>query len=241
MILRILIKVKFLLYKFIIFIVFKYTHKFNQFNKGKSLTFDQIINGHNSFLRWGDGETELLLGRSIYFQRSNFHISYGLLSILLSRLFNNQHNFFLGFPSNESIENSACFNETKKLMSIIGVKSGDFDANILRNCYFSFFDFIKYLPSKSLLIAGNELGFHILHNKLSLIGKKLELAKVPSCNSFESVMNLMSTIPWDDYECIVISAGPAGKILGHELINKGYLVWDIGHGLDSMAKEILAS
>ena len=186
------------------------------------------INKDKSFLRWGDGETALALGRSIYFQEHSLSIQYGLIKILLDNKKNNKYELY--FPNTVDKKNLAPSMVLTRQLAIVfrpyerNLFALDFrEKNLIGTI-------IKNAPKKSILVGSSNQSFEMLKLQFKNEDKELDFFEIPKNNSWELLKNNTTTFPKGTL--FILAAGPGGKIFGHNLIKNGYIVWDIGHGIE---------
>lgn len=206
-------------------------------------TMNKIING-SSFIRFGDGEFNLMNNISINFQVKNPIFKEMFIEIMKNPLELNYiiGNFFKNIIIDKNSESEPeqykkykqWLSYSKSYIDIMGNKTRLFyhDALIFRsdakNTALLSRDFFKYLKTKNICIINNSFEF-MNHTPFY---KELKYIKCKSTNCFDDyddLYNNVSKLP-KDY-VILLSCGPCAKILGYNLIKLGYQVIDIGAGL----------
>lgn len=197
----------------------------------ESATFKSISNGDNSLIRWGDGEYQLLLYRSIHFQEKSIILSFLLFILFIVSLVSAKITF--AYPSKTIIKayglNTRPWRVSKILSKFIpdssfspfifrkeGNINSDISLDLIRRC------------SDKIYLGKKIKGVDMIFEKCIFI---------PDTNSFEFLLKrLKSTIT--ELKCndvIFLSAGPGGKIIGViMIICFRKKVIDFGHGIDKL-------
>jgi hypothetical protein len=214
------------------------TYKFFCFKRDYTLA--KIING-SSFIRFGDGEFNLMNNISIHFQKKNPIFKKMFIEIMQNPL---QLNYIIGnFFKNINIDKNRnelvqyerdkqWLSYSKSYIDIMGNKTRLFyhDALIFRSKrdIFIHYDLLNYLKTKNICIINNSF----IESNNTPFYKELKYIECKSKNCFDDYDNLYNEVTKlpKDY-VILLSCGPCAKILGYNLIKLGYQVIDTGAGL----------
>lgn len=213
-------------------------------------TLDLLLSKPKSFCRFGDGEIDIIQGRNIAFQVYDIKLAEKLKSILMSE----SCDLYIGLNYN-LFHNTRNFSEYTRKFYLIDVKkyrdyllsvcskdityiSASF--NQLYMCIDKY-DFSSYYDKVLKLFEGKEIVIFCGEGILSKLqydvfqkAKSKEYVYGPSMNAFseyEQILEKALQYPKDKILCFIL--GPTSKVLVHELSQKGYCAWDIGH----MAKD----
>jgi hypothetical protein len=236
-----IIKLKNILYYFIIGNILKC--KFRCLSEEETLIY--IKKKKISFLRWGDGETALLRGKSISFQKASSELSVDLYKILL---LSSEGVFLLGIPCrffNQKFKNILRIDfwrnvyvwasthyqlsNNLKINQLVGDAflfrpPGTISINRLANLW----DGLNII-----LLSPSILDIEII-NRIS-VPLSIKHILCSKRNSYEQAdlyienikkhllfLNINKTV-------IILSAGPGGKIIGLKLSQQGYYCLDVGN------------
>jgi len=218
----------------------------------KEQTLNYLLKNKKSFIRFGDGEFAILYGFDIPFQRYSPLLKNSLERII--RTYTLDSPYLLGLPFRFL---KMSYSDLKKIGKLAYWQKGKIfmQSYISERCIYgdSFTFRSTDIPGDSPL-KDQEI-FELWRNKeVLLVGsmaknfknKYLPLAKAqyllecPTTNAFEKREEIMGSI----YEIIdshrlrrenmiiLISLGPAAKVIAYELSKKGLIVYDMGHYFD---------
>lgn len=211
-------------------------------------TINQLINTNCSIIRYGDGEFNLIEGKSIGFQNENTEISNLLKKIL----------------NTESEDLMIAIPDVFGSLSWLDIRSARFwqrQREINRETYLTNLSeskvygnahvFRPYIVSSkknredvneiysSIKTLWNDKDIVIIEGSTTKMGvgndllygcKTVERIICPSVNAFskiEEILTIATNI--DKHKLILLSLGPTAKVLGYELYRLGYRVIDTGH------------
>lgn len=209
---------------------------------------DFIIQNQKSFIRFGDGEFDILEGKSIHYQKFSVELRERLDQILTEYVESGTSApYFIGMPA-------FYLNQNGKFM---------WHSRLLLSCWsHTRYYFLKYYDKKVkygdafLFSKGREPNYKRLwdnahlgqvifvHNKKQYAehfekqyGISTTFIKIPSHNAFtqmdQILIKIMASLRFKDKKSMVIlSAGPCGKVLAYELSKKGVWAVDTGHCWD---------
>lgn len=198
-----------------------------------------------SFLRYGDGEIAIILGKSIPFQEYHPQLAQKLLDILK---LNEQHikigipyyymnpvaslnDFTKGFARALPTQRKfLCKNCSRKITYI---------DTALTQIYQTYreYDFENYygrmqklLMDKDVtVVCGEGVLDRLEYNALDVCNS-VEYVYAPSMNAYSKYNEILKQVLTTDKNrlvCIVL--GPTAKVLTYDLYREGYLAWDMGH------------
>ena len=195
--------------------------------------FEELIKSKVIIIRWNDGETALLYGRSIYFQRTSIRLIYELFKILLKYRTNNK-NFFLALPNEEfgipsavqsrfisffkkdKICDSTAFRFNRlKYQKFLVTHSNNFDSTLFVSSQYDK-PFFEQLNSCIHLPTPSANAFYYVDYLLNIISSYLAINQNFNPNS--KVL-------------ILFALGPTSKVLIYKLSQKfsGSQFLDLGH------------
>jgi hypothetical protein len=199
----------------------------------KSCDIRTLIQENKSFIRWGDGETALMLGSNTYFQDSDFSTSLLLWNLLIQA---NKKGVTILFPKFSKMCKSSAFSSTIELQKIIySVKR----ENISSDCALEFRDskdvrelFISTIYSlKNIVLICSEKFRSQEKRVRALFGQDIKIIYCPSQNAYLSIDELEKISLADN---IILAAGPVIKsqIIQNSSLEKDCFIADFGHGMD---------
>lgn len=210
-------------------------------------TIDEIITQKKSVCRFGDGEFELLEGRSIEFQKSSLLLTERLHEILNSDIQSTiiciPHYFWYSVKDCNTLTKTY----TRKTISVkrndyekVLAKSKKYYATEFTQLYMTYsasvnlsnyFERLKNIWSGRdvTLIQGEGITKNFTYNIFDG-AKSLEYNFAPSKNAFFDYSNILERAKTiDKNRLILIILGPTATILAYDLANMGYQAIDIGH------------
>jgi len=212
-------------------------------------TIELLLNEPKSFCRFGDGEINIINGKSIPFQQYDKHLAEKLLKILRC----NDENIYVGINYNY-FHNTRNFTAYNRAFYLIDVK--EYRDFLLNNCnknrkyiaagfnqlymVLKDYDFKAYYAKIKKLFSGRDViiftgeGIDNIQYDVFEFANSKEIIYAPSKNAYseyDAILLKAQSYPKDKLLCFIL--GPASKVLVYELAQKGYLAYDIGH----MAKD----
>lgn len=212
--------------------------------KNKKETMKELLENKKSIARFGDGEFELILGKSIDFQIQNELLKEKLRKILISKtdkvivaipnVFSN-----LNIMKLESKIYWRKYIHLNKLNDNLDIKKEYYDSLITRpymdlknkdDAIFIFESFKKIWDKKKVLIIEGE-GTRIgVNNNLLKNAEEIKRIIAPSKNAFEKYDDIFKEVlKFSKETLILIALGPTATVLAFELGELGYQSIDIGH------------
>lgn len=210
-------------------------------------TIEKISTDKASFARFGDGELNLIIHRSIDFQRSSKEISCRLDQILR----NNDERFMVGLP--DTFRNRPDLNEKAQKFWVsynkehwadwgkrINRSHIYYDTNATR-FYLSYRDkscsktllelWKRVWNARELLIVEGENSCLGVGNDLFCNSKSKRRIICPSINAFDVYSDILAaTIKFaKKSDLILIALGPTATVLAFDLYTAGYQAIDVGH------------
>lgn len=213
-------------------------------------SLDLILNNPKSFVRFGDGEINIINGKSIPFQNYDERLAQIMLEILEREI----EGLYVGI-NYSYFHTSKHMNEYNRKFYLLDVKPlREFllkHCNVNRTYIAAAFnqmyigsngnDLREYYDKIKKMFRGRELvifaGKGILDNLENDVFEEAsskEFVWGPSKNAFEhyeEIYEQACTYSKDKTLCFIL--GPASKALVYRLSQEGYMAWDIGH----MAKD----
>lgn len=207
----------------------------------------EYLTTHNvSFCRFGDGELELIAGKSISFQQANEKLSYRLQEVLSSQ----DKNIIIGLPY-------ALFTGKSHLLEIVSdfwYLHGEKYRDIIFQYYhpnqqyyaaemtlpvamYKEYDLDKYFKQLRSLWENKKIaliyGEGILHKfKFNIFDNASTTYHIvaPSKNAFKSYTTILQQVQKLEKDTLLlIILGPTATVLAYDLAHMGYRALDIGH------------
>jgi hypothetical protein len=224
-------------------------HQGKFLNKEESLNL--LVNTNKSLIRWGDGESTILTGGNLYFQNNSFKLVKKFH--LFVRKYSNKSNYLIAIPTEylkKSKNNLSLDNKYKMWLYtrfVYWLYFKKIDVTYLDSFIFRENTSLKNTAIEKLWINKKHVFFVHSNFKYFFDFKekykslfKTYFIQIPSANAFNystNVINKLLKIIKDkellqNEICILISAGPAGKIIVVEMSNKGFQALDMGHYFD---------
>lgn len=209
-------------------------------------TIDAIEKSSASFVRFGDGELQIINGFDIPFQKASQELSSRLKEVLSS----NNKNIFIGIPrfiyhNKENLidiskkfwrKNGKNFRGTIKKYINNNQQYYAAETTIAFNAYKDFdkqayFEKIKQIwKNKEIVIVCGKSVFDKIDNNIFECAKSIEYQYAPALNAFEDYNNIIKTAQKVDKSKIIIAIlGPTAKVLCYDLAKQGYQTLDLGH------------
>lgn len=215
-------------------------------------TIDALINSKKSLIRWGDGETAIIFGGDIHFQKANHRLRIELLKILLQ--YSKESHYFLAIPATAFLPAKRIIRSrqwsywylSRILFFAVRIfrpiwKNLEFlDSHTFRTHEGVHKDWVPIDPSH--LLSGYEHIVVVCNSRdLKKITGKLKAKHyshiyVPSLNAFDKVDEIWRVLFERTTElekqkvnfAVVLSAGPLAKILAFNLA-PSVVAYDLGH------------
>ena len=226
--------------------------KANQIFKGLQIvspesTLDEIIKHNKSISRFGDGEFNLMFGKSIGFQKASKLLSKKLKNVLSS----NEDGLLIGLPNSLKIEFLDKLIKNSKIFWFNFIKKNKFILKLLNKnkIYYSSFisrfylfykdksdvpNYIKKLKKiwekKDILIIEGEKTKLGIGNGLFNNTNSIKRIICPAKNAFKLYDKIFNeTLKVGKNKLILLAIGPTSTVLAYDLYKAGYQVIDIGH------------
>ena len=209
-------------------------------------SLDKIITQKKSVCRFGDGELDVILGKSLGFQKSTPEISKRLLDVLTTE----QDFCFVGIP--DAINNFDNITEESKEFWVDNMSR-------VRKIW------LKYLKPNRVYLTANLTRLYIRYKDKSMCEKNFEKLKniwkdrdvvicegaqtrigvgndimngcksikriiCPSENAFDKYDQIITTLKKQKKDSLfLIALGPTATLLAYEMAKNGYQALDVGH------------
>ena len=219
--------------------------------KNSEETTNYIRENKCSFIRFGDGEFEIMLGNKIHYQDYDEKLAIELEQIIKNYIENsNSTKYLVGMPEKYLGKLSI----TLKNNAIYWAKSNflfkrKFNRNIVYGDAFLFGKGKKEIYKKiwcdngikHVIFVHNNYHYANLFSKEYNI-KKVDYIDIPPKNAYQNIKSIISRIKgiqgYNSEDCtILVSAGPAGKIISYNLTLCDCFVIDTGHCWDDPLTE----
>ena len=195
-------------------------------------------------LRWGDGESALLFGKSIRFQAASLSLSLELIRILSQRA----QGYLLCFPFTvvsktrflrEAMSTKRAWSLTALVFRVFRGTQPTSDALMFRNdAIRDGREALRSLLQQStriLIVAGDCEADEVLRSWLGPFSsvQSIELVRAPTLNAYESIDTILRDILSRDIPDVALfSAGPGGKCVAARLVDywpRDTRLIDVGH------------
>ena len=207
---------------------------------------DIIVKNKASISRYGDGEFNLLQGKSINFQEFDENLALRLKEILLSDeknmlicipdVFNGLKQYV---PYSKRVWTALLACNRKKWCNLLNINKVYYNAFISRpyviykdktNCKNKFENLKMIWKNRDLLIVEGENSRLGIGNDLFDNSNSIERIICPSINAYKKYDEILKKIQRCGKEkLILIALGPTATILAYDLFKFGYQAIDIGH------------
>lgn len=209
-------------------------------------TVDLLLQNPKSFCRYGDGEIDLIEGKSIPFQKYNPELAEKLLKTLQT----DRKDLYIGINYSyfHAIDNllpmvkrfymTEVRDRRNKFLEYCNAGIRYIDAGF-NQCFMTYqtFEFESYYEKikklfehkKVVLFCGQGI-LDGLQNNLFEYAESVQYEYGPSKNAFEyypQILEKAKAIGREKLICFIL--GPTSKILVSELTKEGFLAWDLGH------------
>lgn len=209
-------------------------------------TIQQIISKNASISRFGDGEIDIMMGKSIPFQKFDSSLSLKMKEILKS----DDENFLVGIPDifnglsayNENAKKyfkSQLRNNRKNWAKLLKKGKKYYCAEITRpymdladkshsERYFK--ELTKIWEDKKIIIVEGDKSRLGVGNDLFCGCREIKRVLCPATNAFSYYKEIIEAIENYDKEYLLLLAlGPTATVLAYDLYRLGYRALDIGH------------
>lgn len=207
---------------------------------------DDILLKRKSFIRYGDGEFDIIEGKSIHYQEYDPNLAKCLDKIIHEYLDNSDEcNYLVGMPREYFNRKGLFMLHSRQLMSCWSharyffKKNYDVDVQYGNAHLFAKGNEIIYekiwkeSPLKKIVFVHNDRKWaERFENQYKI---RCEYVGIPKENAYMSLDDIYKNIiKYSDKETtmILISAGPCGKVLTYLLSKEGYWAIDTGHCWD---------
>ena len=209
-------------------------------------TLDYIIENQSSIIRFGDGEMDLMLGKSIPYQVYDENLasqlkeiislqSDGKLVIGLPNVFADRFNFT---PASEAFWKGHLEHHLKDYVELARADwygttfvSRPYIDYVDKSQSFSQFEKLKQIwKNKDILIVEGVTSRSGVGNDLFDGANSIKRIICPSHNAYSRIEEIQEAVlQYAENRLILCMLGPTAKILSYNLFKKGYRVLDIGH------------
>ncbi|HEM3612757.1 TPA: SP_1767 family glycosyltransferase [Streptococcus suis] len=209
-------------------------------------TLDYILTHKASVIRFGDGEFDIMAGRSIPYQSYNDELSEQLKSIVqcesnhslliclpdVFRDLERYNEFCLNFwkshlEHNEALYSSLC-TASKYGSAFLSRPYIDLKDKTSVQDYFT--SLKKLWLDKDVLIVEGYLSRSGVGNDLFADASSIKRIICPSNNAFSKVEQIFDTIKkYAENKLVLLMLGPTAKVLAYRLSQEGIWVVDLGH------------
>ena len=223
--------------------------KHGQFLSGED-SLEILLSSKKSLIRWGDGESTVLGGGSLYFQQN----TWGLFSELkkISRAYDSKSPYLIAMPndflsqSRDELKKENKYRLWRFTRYIYDIYFGGKDCTYLDS--FIFRENSKISNDRIKKLWENESNIVFVHNNYKYFtdfrqsngDKKVSFVQISASNTYRQRQQVVSEVVSyitdsntnKSDTCVLVSAGPAGKVFTHDLCLMGYRVLDMGHYFD---------
>ncbi|PIZ66780.1 hypothetical protein COU87_01045 [Candidatus Roizmanbacteria bacterium CG10_big_fil_rev_8_21_14_0_10_39_12] len=207
-----------------------------------------VLMSGKSLIRFGDGEVMLMTGRDIYYQTTSLNLKNKLRTIIKN--FTAKSSYILSIPTDAI---TAETDELKakgryRIWHLFRVffalrmdnKMTYADAHLFYH-QSTYVDLIKplILDREIICISKAETQNKNFLDTLKQTASSVSSVITPATESFsqytslfEQILNLIKILPQPKKCLLLISAGPAGKVLAYHFAELGIQCLDLGHGME---------
>ena len=208
---------------------------------------EKITKEHKSFIRFGDGEFEIMRGNErAPFQRVEAGLSQRLRDIILSQ----DENILIGIADNYGQLDQYTAETAQGIREYMTEETRAFHLSVLNldRTYYNAYVFKTYMPYKDKAAAEgrvalikkvwNDRDIVIIEGDKTRTGygndlfdnaRTVRRILCPTFNAYEKYDEILSCCRRVDKSCmILVVLGPAGKLLSYDLAQDGYQAVDIG-------------
>lgn len=208
---------------------------------------DKITREHRSFIRFGDGEFEIMRGHErAPFQRVDQMLSQRLRDIVSMQ----NQDILIGIADNYGSLDQYAEDTVQGIREYMTADTRAFHLSLLNpnRTYYNAYVFKTYMPYKDKAATpervsmirriwdGRDVVF--IEGKQTRTGygndlfdnaKSIKRILCPTCNAYAKYDEILSCSKKMNKNCLILVVlGPAGKVLAYDLIQEGYQVVDIG-------------
>ncbi len=218
----------------------------NPIVKDVNEAIDIIVKNKASISRYGDGEFNLLQGKSINFQEFDENLALRLKEILVSDeknmlicipdVFNGLKQYV---PYSKRVWTALLACNRKKWCNLLNINKIYYNAFISRpyviykeknNCKDKFINLKRIWDCKELLIVEGEKSRLGIGNDLFNNSKIIERIICPSINAYARYDEILEAVQQHNKnKLVLIALGPTATVLAYDLHKLGYQAIDIGH------------
>jgi len=212
-------------------------------------SLELLISSDKSLIRWGDGESIIASGGSLYFQKNSFYLMKDFFTLVNN--YNSSSKYLIALPhvylkdkKSHLIEKNSyrTWKYTRYIYQLFFRKDNIYlDAFLFRENTRLLNEKIELLWMKKKVIFfvhNNFKYYHDFEKKYS--EKSIYFIQINNSNSYQQIpttinkiTNIIKNNNLKKEEIIVlISAGPAGKVLVFKLVNIDLKALDMGHYFD---------
>ena len=209
-------------------------------------TLDYIIENQSSIIRFGDGEMDLMLGKSIPYQVYDENLASQLKEIIslqsdeklvigLPNVFDNRSNFTLAAEAFWKVHLEHHLKDYVELARAdwygTTFVSRPYIDYVDKSQSFSQFEKLKQIwKDKDILIVEGVTSRSGVGNDLFDGANSIKRIICPSHNAYARIEEIQEAVlQYAENRLILCMLGPTAKILSYNLFKKGYRVLDIGH------------
>lgn len=210
-------------------------------------SINYVINNNASLIRFGDGEFNIMDGRSIVYQVFSSELSNNLQTIINEYIKGSpENNYLLCMPRDFLDNNGIKLLKKRTYLSSWSysryIFKKKYDKNVIYGDAFAFSDIYEDIYMR-LWIEKDLESVIFVHNNIKYCesfkqkyGLECDFVKVPDFNSYEVKEEILQEILTCAKKLnrfiVLISAGPCAKYLTFELSKKGIIAIDTGHCWD---------
>ena len=209
-------------------------------------TLDYIIENQSSIIRFGDGEMDLMLGKSIPYQVYDENLASQLKEIIslqsdeklvigLPNVFDNRSNFTLAAEAFWKVHLEHHLKDYVELARAdwygTTFVSRPYIDYVDKSQSFSQFEKLKQIwKNEDILIVEGVTSRSGVGNDLFDGANSIKRIICPSHNAYARIEEIQEAVlQYTENRLILCMLGPTAKILSYNLFKKGYRVLDIGH------------
>lgn len=211
-------------------------------------SLNELSSSSKSLIRWGDGETGLLLFRSLDFQRWNPRLWAGLFAVFVEGLFTDRFIFAIPFASLQArkqmnkLELWAQWFPTRILFASTGLLVPRVRKKLLHESHlfrghegfgeWTLADPRPFFIEKKIAYVGNEAGFHRFQIASGAIDvKHVDFPEKEGFAAYKSTLDECKRLVDEGSEVLILACGPTAKILARKLSRRVRSL-DLGHWQD---------
>lgn len=213
---------------------------------------EKIATG-TSLIRFGDGESMLMTGRDIHYQKTSPQLNRALRSIINN--YSEKSPYIIGVAAYALRETDAELKQKGRLRiwRLFRVFfSLRFPQTAFYYCLVYFYrkgnfenKVAPLIKEKNVICVGNpKVLDSVLQRYLSEYFKSVAFVFAPPSNAYESKDELMaeidnSLLKHNPETCVILlAAGPASKVIAYEYATRGIQALDVGHGMEIIGRNL---